>query len=169
MSYKKSIKFKVPLQPEFDIADPKLTETINLRVTKAIYFHLKKSAEIYNIPMSEYARFLIEWHLYPSMILSNLIFGINSPKKAREDIADFKGRLHRLLGEIGEVSRIEKWAHYQLGNIERVEKEIEEVLSGITASQMQKVLEIMEKTDRDFTDVFLEKAKERTEKKKFKK
>ena len=168
MSYKKINRF-VDVPSDFDISDPKLTETINLRVTKSLYFLLKKTSELQGVPMSEYSRFLIEWHMRPQMILSGLMFGQYSAEEAGGEIRQIEARLHALLKDISEVGRIQKWALIHVEELDKVKEEIEAVLSGTSITGMQEIVETMEKTDRDFTDVFLEKAKERAKKKKPKK
>lgn len=166
MSYKKDITLKDLNQLDFDMGDPKLTETLNLRMTKAVYFTINQVAKLQNIPMSEYARFLIEWHMLPSLITGKLLTGVYSMEEGTDiNIAAFEERLLSLLDEIKRVNKIQIWAMQLLDQLERVKEEIKAVTDGATITNTQDFLKLMEETEKDFMDIYLDKAKMRARRK----
>lgn len=156
---------------EIDISfsDAKLSETLNLRVTKAVYFTIKKVAEMHNVPMSEYARFLIGWHMSPAIIRANLFFGEYSPDEAEESVAEAEERLDSLLSDLDDMKKIHHWAVRLKEQFAELREEIKTGLSGAIVTEYQDILKTVEKTNKDFIDTYFEMTEKRRMSKKSKK
>jgi len=168
MSYK-NLKIKDKKEVDRLFTDSKLSETINLRVTKALYFTLQNVAERKHIPLSEYARFLIEWHMSPAIIKTNLLFGSYSPRDAEESIAKTEERLDSLLSDLQGMRKLQEWAENLKKQIAELRGDIKTVLSGATLIEVQEIIKMTEKTNEDFMESYFEMTKKRKMNKKSKK
>ena len=130
MSVNKNKLQKYSRSLHLDFTDQRLTKSINLRVSKALYDLLSSFAELNEEPLAEYVRYLISWRFMPAVFKSNVLVGKYSPKEIKADIAKYEAGIDEILEDIKDVKNMERWLLNIKAEVADLRKDFDKILSG---------------------------------------